>query len=682
MCAQRRSRLAQSSRGVDTPSGAPVGRIRPRADEQRDVVAGSGVGDAEVEATTSRKGGPGARREGRGSTPQRRRRAVAAGLHRRRVGKWPSPARPVGVRMIAFSTSLAVPDRRCSSTDIPAAGSRSWCRDVRAESAEANEARVDDAEQRAFLRSSRRQSRPYTPRPHGLRAQSPASALAGRRRVALQCASTSRKAARARSCTASGSETFLSEIAEPAAFANRQLSMESLYEYGSRVGVWRSARVRAASPAADGVRGAWRRAHADVAGGVPRARPRDRLPRLRWISISARRGDRARAHGARGGELQRLTGERPRGWYNRPRQPEHAPAGRRARRLEYDSDHTATSCRSGSRRAPRRRPRAAARRPLHARRQRHALRLVEGLCQGDDSSPTCATASTSARRGRRGAGDDERRPARAPGRAPGGCARCSASSTRRGPRRRLGDAPDRHRAALDRGPPSTRTPRRTGRRTVIEPAAAGTGIAAEFAALPTVYEHLRRGSPPLRATSAVRDPRALKRGLVEAVRDAAATPSSPAAGPPRAREGDGRGTLTASSTVRADGAGADRGCTPAELARIGELNAAYLAKFGFSLLLRPCAARAAAARGKDEISRLRAPPRPPGRRRTRRGVAQTSTDRRDPSRRALRRRARPRQWSGRAEQLAVHSDPASPSAASSRHLPHRRAPRLRAPARR
>jgi putative urate catabolism protein len=36
-----------------------------------------------------------------------------------------------------------------------------------------------------------------------------------------------------------GSEQFLSEMFDPAAFAARHLSMEGVYEYGSRVGVWR-----------------------------------------------------------------------------------------------------------------------------------------------------------------------------------------------------------------------------------------------------------------------------------------------------------------------------------------------------------------------------------------------------------------------------------------------------------
>jgi allantoinase len=36
-----------------------------------------------------------------------------------------------------------------------------------------------------------------------------------------------------------GSEQFLSEMSGPPAFAARHLSMESIYEYGARVGVWR-----------------------------------------------------------------------------------------------------------------------------------------------------------------------------------------------------------------------------------------------------------------------------------------------------------------------------------------------------------------------------------------------------------------------------------------------------------
>ena len=36
-----------------------------------------------------------------------------------------------------------------------------------------------------------------------------------------------------------GSEQFLSEMFNPASFPDRHISMEGIYEYGSRVGVWR-----------------------------------------------------------------------------------------------------------------------------------------------------------------------------------------------------------------------------------------------------------------------------------------------------------------------------------------------------------------------------------------------------------------------------------------------------------
>ena len=38
-------------------------------------------------------------------------------------------------------------------------------------------------------------------------------------------------------------ETFLSEISNASPFPDRHMSMESLYEYGSRAGVWRLLRV-------------------------------------------------------------------------------------------------------------------------------------------------------------------------------------------------------------------------------------------------------------------------------------------------------------------------------------------------------------------------------------------------------------------------------------------------------
>jgi peptidoglycan/xylan/chitin deacetylase (PgdA/CDA1 family) len=81
------------------------------------------------------------------------------------------------------------------------------------------------------------------------------------------------------------SETFLSEIIGAQGFEMRHLSMESIYEYGSRAGFWRLIREferRALPVTIFGVSMAWsatpsRRGHG-------RGRARDRLPRLRWIS--------------------------------------------------------------------------------------------------------------------------------------------------------------------------------------------------------------------------------------------------------------------------------------------------------------------------------------------------------------------------------------------------------------
>jgi len=80
-----------------------------------------------------------------------------------------------------------------------------------------------------------------------------------------------------------GSEQFLSELFAPASYPDRHLSMESIYEYGSRVGVWRFLR------ACHG----WR-----------------------WIHYQSVDEAIEREHMLRGTEIIRqLTGEMPLGWY-------------------------------------------------------------------------------------------------------------------------------------------------------------------------------------------------------------------------------------------------------------------------------------------------------------------------------------------------------------------------------
>jgi N-carbamoyl-L-amino-acid hydrolase len=111
--------------------------------------------------------------------------------------------------------------------------------------------------------------------------------------------------------------------------------------------------------------------------------------------------------------------------------------------------------------------------------------------------------------------------------------------------------------------------------------------AAEFAhLLDGIYEH----SPWIAEAAAPRRPFAtlaeLKRALVEVVRDAGrdAQLKLLRAHPELAGKAMVERSLTASSTDEQTRAGLTA-CTPAELARIAELNAAYRAKFGFPFIL-------------------------------------------------------------------------------------------------
>ena len=114
------------------------------------------------------------------------------------------------------------------------------------------------------------------------------------------------------------SETFLSEIVGAQAFADRHLSMESLYEYGARAGVWRVLRLFAARGmplTLFGVAMALERnpavAHACLAAGHEIA-----SHGYRWLSYQNVDEATEREHVERATEiLARLTGAPPRGWY-------------------------------------------------------------------------------------------------------------------------------------------------------------------------------------------------------------------------------------------------------------------------------------------------------------------------------------------------------------------------------
>jgi putative urate catabolism protein len=115
-----------------------------------------------------------------------------------------------------------------------------------------------------------------------------------------------------------GSETFLSDIIGAQSFPDRQRSIESLFEYGSRAGVWRLLREfeqRRIPLTVFGVAMALERhpqlTAALVAGGHEIA-----CHGWRWISYqqvdeATERADMQRAMAA----IKRLTGSRPLGWY-------------------------------------------------------------------------------------------------------------------------------------------------------------------------------------------------------------------------------------------------------------------------------------------------------------------------------------------------------------------------------
>ena len=115
-----------------------------------------------------------------------------------------------------------------------------------------------------------------------------------------------------------GSETFLSEIVAAPAFPARHLSMESLYEYGSRAGVWRLLRLfreRAMPLTVFGVGMALARNPAVVHAFLEDSHE-IASHGWRWISYQQVDEDIEREHMALAiATITRLTGRQPEGWY-------------------------------------------------------------------------------------------------------------------------------------------------------------------------------------------------------------------------------------------------------------------------------------------------------------------------------------------------------------------------------
>ena len=114
------------------------------------------------------------------------------------------------------------------------------------------------------------------------------------------------------------SETFLSEIIGAQAFPDRHMSMESLYEYGSRAGFWRLHRLlteRDLPVTVFAVTSALA-TNPEAAAAMRAADWEIACHGLRWISYQSVARDVEEAHMARAIEWhEELTGSRPLGWY-------------------------------------------------------------------------------------------------------------------------------------------------------------------------------------------------------------------------------------------------------------------------------------------------------------------------------------------------------------------------------
>ena len=138
------------------------------------------------------------------------------------------------------------------------------------------------------------------------------------------------------------SEQFLSEMFNPAAYPERHLSMEGIYEYGSRAGVWRILRefdARGWPLTVFGVASALAR-HPEVARALQARGDEIACHGLKWIHYQNVDEATERAHMAEALDIiERLTGERPLGWYTGRDSPRTRRLVVDDGRLLYDSDY-------------------------------------------------------------------------------------------------------------------------------------------------------------------------------------------------------------------------------------------------------------------------------------------------------------------------------------------------------
>ena len=139
-----------------------------------------------------------------------------------------------------------------------------------------------------------------------------------------------------------GSEQFLSELFNAAAYPARHMSMEGIYEYGARAGLWRVLRefeARGWPLTMFGVATALER-NPDVVQVFQQRGDEIACHGLKWIHYQNMDEATERAHMAEAlAIMERLLGERPLGWYTGRDSPNTRRLVVDDGRLLYDSDY-------------------------------------------------------------------------------------------------------------------------------------------------------------------------------------------------------------------------------------------------------------------------------------------------------------------------------------------------------
>lgn len=136
-------------------------------------------------------------------------------------------------------------------------------------------------------------------------------------------------------------ETFLSEIVSAPHVEDRHISMESIYEYGSRAGVWRLLKLfkKYDIPVTIFAVAMALERHPDVAKAFVEAGHEIASHGLRWINYQHIDKQTEREHMQKAIEIiQALTGKKPKGWYTGRTSPNTAALVVENGTFLYDAD--------------------------------------------------------------------------------------------------------------------------------------------------------------------------------------------------------------------------------------------------------------------------------------------------------------------------------------------------------